>query len=346
MEKIIFIEIVEKDIWETFISVHPEANFLHSWYWGEFHSALGKKIHRIGAYRTDSQGTQSLVGVMLMIIEEAKRGRHILVPAGPICDWGDGELLQAMVREMQRIAKLEKAVFVRVRPELPDTKEIQKLFKELGFITAPTHLHAELTSVVDLTPSLDDILKNMRKQTRAEIRKAEKENVQVSTTTDPKAIRGFYDREVLTARRQGFVPFSYEFLFQQFKIFTQAGLAKLYTATHDGEVLAEAFVIFYGNQSAYHYGVSTDLGRKYPGAYAVQWQIMQDAKALGMTKHNLWGVAPVGKTKHRFYPISIFKRGFGGQDFAYVHARDLVISPVRYISCYCVEYIRNLRRGL
>lgn len=336
-----FKQIIDKDTWESFIAKSPEANFLQSWHWGEFHRALGKKIHRVGVFRGGV-----LVGVFLMIVEEAKRGRHILVPAGPICDWGDADLVRAIVVEMRRIAKLEKAVFVRVRPELPDTKEVQVLFKQLGFLSAPTHLHAELTSVVDLTPSLEDILKNMRKQTRAEIKKAEKNNVVVTTTTDPGAIRGFYEREVLTARRQGFVPFSYSFLHEQFKIFADAGLATLYTATHEGEVLAEAFIIFYGKQSAYHYGVSTDLGRTYPGAYALQWRIMQDAKTRGMTKHNLWGVAPVGATKHRFHPISIFKRGFGGTDFAYIHARDLVIDPLRYAISYTVEHVRNVRRGL
>lgn len=338
---ITFRKITEKDVWENFIAKFPETNFLQSWYWGEFHRALGKQIHRIGAFR-DSE----LVGAFLMIVEEAKRGRHMLVPAGPICDWRDQILLADIVQEIRRIAKIEKAVFVRVRPELPDTKEIQQLFKQLGFVSAPTHLHAELTSVIDLSPSLDDILKNMRKQTRAEIKKAEKNNVQVETTTNPEAIRGFYEREVVTAKRQGFVPFSYTFLYEQFKVFSEAGLATLYTATHNGEVLAEAFVIFYGTQSAYHYGVSTDLGRAYPGAYAIQWQIMQDAKARGMRRHNLWGVAPPGATKHRFYPISIFKRGFGGTDFAYIHARDLVVRPLRYLVCYCIEFVRNKRRGL
>ena len=29
----------DEKVWEDFLGLHPEANFLQSWYWGEFHKA-------------------------------------------------------------------------------------------------------------------------------------------------------------------------------------------------------------------------------------------------------------------------------------------------------------------
>ena len=81
-------EIRDKNVWEGFLTSHPEASFLQSWYWGDFYLALGNKIKRIGFYK-DGQ----LVGVMLSIVEEAKRARYLTVPGGPIIDWANKALI-------------------------------------------------------------------------------------------------------------------------------------------------------------------------------------------------------------------------------------------------------------
>lgn len=341
MEKITFKEIKDKVTWETFVKSRPESNFLQSWYWGDFHIALGSKVYREGIF-----SGEGLVGVMLCIVENARRGRHIIVPAGPLIDWDNRVLSLAVVDRLREIGKEENAVFVRVRPQLPESTESRSIFKSLGFVSAPTHLHAELTSELSLLPTPDELLMNMRKQTRYEIKKSEKLGIEISETTDPEFIKSFYELQLYTAKRQDFVPFSYMFLYEQFKVFANAGLAKLYTAKYEGKTLAQAFVIFYGHEAAYHYGASTDLGREYPGAYALQWKIINDAKNAGMKTYNLWGVAGVEDKTHRFYPISIFKRGFGGVDTAYLHASDLIINPARYVVAYLIEYIRKLRRHL
>src|SRR3972149_11791085 len=79
-----------KSEWEDFIAKHPEANFLHSWYWGEFQEKIGRKIIRTGFYLpAGRQGSNTkLVGVMLVIVEPAKRAKYLVVPGGPILDWG------------------------------------------------------------------------------------------------------------------------------------------------------------------------------------------------------------------------------------------------------------------
>ena len=66
MAEVRVIEIFDKNTWESFILKHPEANFLHSWYWGEFQKKLGRKIVRSGFYLSGK-----LLGIMLVIVEEA-----------------------------------------------------------------------------------------------------------------------------------------------------------------------------------------------------------------------------------------------------------------------------------
>ena len=262
----------EKD-WENFLNLHSEANFLQSWNWGKFHESLGKKVYRSGFYREGN-----LTGLMLSIVENAKRGRYLTVPAGPIIDWRDPDQVTAYISEIQRIAKIENCAFVRVRPQLQSNEFSKTLFKTHGFINAPMHLHAELTSQLDITLTEEELMANMRKTTRYEIRKANTLGINITSTDNTAGLKEFYDLQIETSRRQNFVPFSYKFLEEQFKVFAETKNVLLYTAKFDGKLLAQAYIIFYGAEAAYHYGASTEEGRKFPGAYLIQWEAIKEAK--------------------------------------------------------------------
>ena len=73
--------ITTKQEWENFLTSHPEANFLQSWNWGVFNQALGKKVHYLGFYQQ-----QQLIGVALLITEQAKRGKYLTLAGGPILE--------------------------------------------------------------------------------------------------------------------------------------------------------------------------------------------------------------------------------------------------------------------
>lgn len=334
--------ITSSEIWEGFIHTHPEANFLQSWLWGDFNERLGREVYRHGFYESGK-----LVGVMLGIVEPARRGRYLTVPGGPIIDWDNRELVYAVVAEMKKIAASARCVFVRVRPQIKENETNSKLFESFGFRRAKMHLHAELTSQLDITRNEEEIKNEFRKNTRYELKQAKKRGIKISSSTDPETVDEFYNLQLETAKRHGFVPYGHKFLKEQFKVFGDAGKALMYRAeTSDGKLIALAFVIFYNQEAAYHYGASTELGRKEPGAYAIQWEAIREAKRRGLSRYNFWGVVLPEQTTHRFYGVSVFKRGFKGDDVEYLHARDLVVNKLKYLPNLAVETIRKRRRHL
>lgn len=338
--------------WEGLLKTHPEANFLQSWFWGEFYQNLGKKIHRDGFFINNN-----LAGVMLSIVETAKRGKYLTVPGGPIISWQDQALVKLAFARIKKVALENDCVFARVRPQLEDNEFSRALFKAHGFTPSPMHLHAETTSQLDITLPEKNLLANMRKTTRYEIKKALSENIKIQTTDNPEAIGPFYQLQLQTAQRQGFVPFSFEYLYQQFKVFASNKKALLFSAysyaasgaasyaasgaDSGRKLLAQAFIIFYNQEAVYHYGASTDQGRKYPGAYAIQWEAILEAKKRGIKRYNFWGVSKENDTTHRFHGVSVFKRGFAGKDINYLHAQDLIISRPRYLINFIVETLRK-----
>lgn len=335
-------QVHDKNEWEDFISKQDDANFLQSWYWGEFHIRLHKTVERVGLF----QSKNNLVGVMLCVVEAARRGRYMTCAGGPLIDWNNKEQVAAAVRGLKEVAKRHDCAFVRIRPQSLFTPGVKESIAAAGFKKAPMHLSADLTNQLDLSPSEDELMANMRKTTRYEIRRAVREEIRVKTSLNVDDLREFYAIQVETAKRQGFVPFSYEFLSEQFSVFSEAGSALLYKAYKDKTLLAEAIVIFYRNEAVYHYGASTDEGRKHPGAYIIQWEAIKEAKKRGMKRYNFWGVVPLTETEHRFFGVSIFKRGFGGHEVQYVPAQDLVIDPLRYSLNAAVETVRRKVRKL
>lgn len=339
MAQITLREASNKMEWEKFMALHPDGNFLQSWNWGLFHENLGKIIRRIGFFKE-----KKLVGVILCIVEKAKRATYLTVPGGPIINWGDKNQVKLFKEIIEKIANEENCSFVRVRPQILENEKNKKLFENLGFKIAPMHLHAELTRQLDLTKSEAELLSDMRKTTRHEIKKAQNLGIKITKSKNSADIDDFYKLQKETAQRQKFVEFDKKFLKEQFSIFAKDDQVILYTVWLGSKKLAQALIIFYGKEAAYHYGASTLLGRKYPGAYLIQWEAFKEAKKRGMRRYNLWGVSPEADLNHRFYGVSVFKRGFGGEDVEYSHARDLIINPIAYKLNWAIETIRKKSR--
>lgn len=338
-------QVTDKKEWDVCLKTHPEANFLQSWEWGAFHERIGHTIERTGFYQDNT-----LVGVMLSVVEPAKRGRYVTVPGGPIIDWksiveeGFKPSYSIITQTLQAIGKKHRCVFVRVRPQLLNNDESREMFKTMGFILAPIHLHAQLTLQLDLTKSEEELMMDMRKNTRYALRKALSGDIKVEKTTDPASIQAFYELQRETAQRQKFVPFSYSYLHEQFTVFAVENMAYLYSSYHQNKLLAQAFIIFYGDEAVYHYGASTQAGREYPGAYILQWEAIQEAKRRGMKRYNFWGITHEHEKNHRFYGLSIFKRGFGGEEVEYLPAQDLILNKPLYLINTSIEQLRKKMR--
>lgn len=322
------------ETWSKIQQNYPEANFLQSPEWAKMNELIGHEVN-IESF--------SDVAWCLMIVKNAKRGRYLEIPGGPLLDWNDQALAHRLFALIEKYAKAKKCVFVRVRPQLKST-EIQKL-NHLKLKKAPMHLHAEHTVMIDLTHSEEDLLKNLRRQTRYEVRRAEKLGITVERGSDKKRFEEFQSVQAATALRQHFVPPDLETLLAEHEAFGKN--AQIYIArTAEGEPIAYGLILIGGREAAYFEAASTELNYKLPGAYALQWQVIRDLKQQGIERYNLWGIAPPGQKKHRYAGVTTFKTGFGGEVVEFVPAQDLIISRSRYLKDWLIETVRKKKRHL
>ncbi len=323
--------------WDDFVTSHPEANFLQSWDFYEFHQSRGNEVVRRIA--VDEQG--EIIAAYAGVVEAAKRGRHLAIAGGPILDWENLKLVEAIFQDMRAQGEAQNCVFVRVRPQLERSESSLKLMQSLGAKPAPMYLSVEFAGVLDLNKSEEEILTGMRQRSRRALRKAAKNGITVEKSTNPEDIHEFYQIQMQTAGRHGFVAFSEDFLLKQFTALAKNGEAVLYSAKYQGETLAQNFMIFYGNEASYHYGVSSELGTKLSGAPLLHMEAMRDARKRGIKRYNFWGIVEEDEVHHRFYGVSCFKRGFGVTELKYVPAHDLVLKPGKYAVTKVIENIRK-----
>ncbi|MBQ3320933.1 peptidoglycan bridge formation glycyltransferase FemA/FemB family protein [Candidatus Saccharibacteria bacterium] len=322
--------------WSEIIERFPEANFLQSPAYAKMNEILGAKT-----IVSDFGG----LGHALMIIRDAKRGRYLEIPCGPLIDWGDKKAIKKALDEISEVAEREKCVFARLRPQLLATSKNTELLESLGLKESPMHLAAEHTVMIDLTKDEGILLSNMRRQTRYEVRRAEKLGIKVFKDNSEEIFREFHKVQVETAKRQNFIPPDIKTLLAEREAFK--GEIDIYVAeTSEGERIAYGLVIRDGHEGDYYEAASTLLNRKLPGAYALLWRAMRDLKEEGHERFNLWGIAPKGNPNHRYAGVTTFKTGFGGEVVEYVSAHDLIISKVGYLKNLVVEKARKKRRHL
>ena len=322
--------------WQQVVEKYPEANLLQSPEYGKMNEILGAKVI------TEDFGNEQYA---LMIVRNAKRGRYLEIPCGPLINWQDRESTKKVFGKIKSIARREKCVFVRIRPQLLATPENLELLAGLGLKRSPMHLAAEHTVIIDLTKTTEELLASMRRQTRYEVRRAEKQEIKVIKDNSEAIFKEFHKVQAETAKRQGFIPPSLETLMAERTAFGEN--IDIYAAkTADGKEIAYGMIIGCGKEADYYEAASTELNRKLPGAYALLWQAMQDLKAAGYERFNLWGIAPAGQPNHRYAGVTTFKTGFGGEIIEYVPAHDLIISKMGYLKDYVVETLRKKKRHL
>lgn len=321
--------------WQKVTQKHPEANFLQSPAWGETNRLIH---HRVFLLRKPDVWC-------LMIVKNAKRGRYLEIPGGPLLDWQDYIAASETFSRIRELAKRENCVFVRFRPQLRQSDMNQALIAPAGARKAPMHLHAEHTVILDLTKPEAELLADMRRQTRYEVRRQAKFGITVEYSNSEAMFREFHQVQTETALRQNFVPPSLETLLAERTAFGDH--ATIYLARSDqGEPIAYGLVLTSGLEAEYFEAASTDLGRKLPGAYALQWQIIRDLKSQGFERYNLWGIAPLGQEHHRYAGVTTFKTGFGGEIVEFLPAEDIVIKRCRYLLNLAIEKLRKKARHL
>lgn len=233
--------------------------------------------------------------------------------------------------DLDKLAIQQKAVYARY--EHPYLKsDNHKLHKNLK--DAHAHYQPEVTLVIDLTKSEQEILAQMKQKGRYNIKIAQKNNVKIIESKDAtefyKILKQTWERDKFKGHLQDFYQ----------KMIDMVDGAKLYYAEFEGEIIAGIIVTFYKDTATYYYGASSNKHRNVMAPYLLQWHAIQAAKAKGCKFYDLLGIAPEGAKNHPWQGVTEFKRKFGGEVVEYAHAKERIYKPFWY---WVMRIIKKLR---
>jgi peptidoglycan pentaglycine glycine transferase (the first glycine) len=325
------------ETWNSFVGASPTGHLLQAWQWGQLKAAFGWQAERVGV----EDGGRLVAGVQVLFRSLLPSFPYLAiayVPKGPILDFGNQEISEALLSAIHRLAHQKRAILLKIEPELPHSPALARQLQACGFRPSQQTIQPRSTIHIDLRAELDEILARMKSKTRYNVRLAGRREVLVREgTADDLPL--FHRLIALTGRRDGFAVHSREYYETAYRLFVPSGLARLLLATYQDKVIAGLMVFAFGQRAWYMYGASSDRERNRMPNHLLQWQAIRWAKAQGCLAYDLWGIPDeVGKEPEKYkrtvtdrqsglWGVYRFKQGFGGQVVRYVGAYDYVYRP-------------------
>jgi peptidoglycan pentaglycine glycine transferase (the first glycine) len=276
-------EEVENPQWDQFVAGHPGGDHVQTNLWARLKNTQGWKATRLIVY----DGERIAAGAQ-MLYRRTTMGCFGYVVKGPLFadeNLGLTELVMAELREAQREHRIH---FLAVQPAITDTQMEARLI-DWEYDASPIEVASTATLCLDLTPSTDDLLAAMRRETRYGIRRSAREGITVRMGT-----RGdlpiFLDLLGYTGERQGFSTYPLDYYQQMWDLFAPPGYLQLFIAEYEDEPVSAATVIAFGSTViGKQRGWSGQHSKRRPNE-GLDWAMIQWAKAQGYRSFDLGGV--------------------------------------------------------
>ena len=315
--------------WDRFVETVPESGFMQSSAWARFRSRVGFEHFAVTIKDGDAIVGGALVGKWFYDPQHC----FYYVQDGPVLPTDEkaaAEVFAAVLDSVERHRAAEEATVshLRIEPRWQRLLDCVRGFDLPGF--SDRFREPRDTLCIDLRPSEDQILAQMRPKGRYNIRVARRHGVSVVEDNSPQGLADFIRIQRRTAVRQGIDAKPPSYFRDMFDELGAQSAVSLFFAEYRGRRLATAWVVRFGQRATYFFGGSLLLHRRVMAPYLMHFEAMRSVKAAGCQSYDLWGVSPPDQPWHAWQQISEFKRKFGGAEVRLVPTLDHVYDAAAY----------------
>lgn len=264
-------------------------------------------------------------------------GTFAYASRGPVVDPTNVSLVKTMVDEA--IEQLPKDTFLlRIDPEVFDDQQLATAYVDAGFIIRKTEqndIHYNIQPRRNVVLSYqginnpEELILHFKSDYRNQIRRAEKEGVQVTYGTDHQYIDQFFELYLKMAESQNITHRPIEYFYRMSDLWQDRDdLFRIYIATLNQQPIAAGIGFAYGDEIWYMYAGSDRQFAKYYGPYAVQWQMINWGLESGKAEYDFGGVTSFSNDDGLY----LFKHGFAYHDqpAEYLGEIDKVLDADKY----------------
>lgn len=328
-------------IWGQALARLPIAHALQSWAWGAFKSRWEWSATRYTL--TVAENSSNPLAAAQVLKRNVPRLPFCIlyVPKGPTLDYNDKPLRSRVLAELEKMARREKAIFIKIDPEVvrywgvekerpnPRGAQFVEELQKRGWRFSDDQIQFRNTVEMDLTRSEEDLLAAMKPKTRYNIRLAERKGIVVraGNPADFPLIAQMYTE---TAVRDNFTIRPIAYYLDAWQTFHDAGMCQPLIAEFEGTPIAAVILIRFGDKVIYMYGASTHRERKRMPNYLLQWEAIRWAKAQGCTTYDFWGAPTTFDETDALWGVWRFKAGFNAEVVHTIGAWDYAARPFWY----------------
>lgn len=344
------IEISNRKSWDDLLATLPDPHALQSWDWGEFKGRWGWEPVRL-AWETPD-GTPLAAAQILKRRIEKTPWCMLYLPKGPVWDYTDLTLVERVSADLEAYARREKAIFVKIDPDVPIAfgaedsgvhllgERVETLLTQRGWQFSSQQIQFKNTVILDLNRPEAAMLAAMKPKWRYNIRLAARKGVAIRRGTEVD-LESFYRLYATTSRRDGFLIRPQAYYLDVWRQFPAANRATLLLADIDGEAVAGLILFHFGQTAWYMYGASDDAHRNLMPNHLLQWEAIKTAQSLGCTRYDMWGAPDTFDESDSMWGVYKFKTGFGGVTRQGLGAFDYPVNKFIYAA-----YVRFLPKLL
>jgi lipid II:glycine glycyltransferase (peptidoglycan interpeptide bridge formation enzyme) len=341
------ISVTDPVVWNHALLSLPNPHVLQTWSWGQFKARHGWLSTPL---LFEEEGCTVAAALVLQRRISRLPVSVLYVPRGPALNWMDTQLAGRVLEALGQLARQRRALFVKIDPDIyyPDDvpgfsprpacgPEIAQLLEDQGWRFSAEQIQFRNTVLLDLHPSEEELLADMKQKTRYNVRLAARRGVRIRAI-DAKDLAGldqalelFYRLYAETAQRDGFVIRPPDYYYDVWATFLSEGLAFLLLADFEGETVAGIMLFTFGPTAWYMYGASSDRHRKQMPNYLLQWEAIRRAQAAGSTLYDMWGAPDVLDESDPMWGVVRFKLGLGGEIARGLGAWDFPVNRGAYM---------------
>jgi lipid II:glycine glycyltransferase (peptidoglycan interpeptide bridge formation enzyme) len=299
--------------WAWMLDLFDDANIYQTWSYGAVRWGIENLSHLV-LKRNDE-----VVGIaQLRIVRPTslKFGMAYL-RWGPICQRRGSELepevLTRMADALYDEYVIKRKLLLQILPNAFVGSRRAEIVRSAfsNFMQEPTTpANTYRTFVLDLSPSLEELRRNLDKKWRNQLTRAEKNGLNVVASNGMDQYETFCTMYRQMRNRKAFETTVDVEEFERIQAeLPESQRMQILICEHQGKPVAGVVASAIGDSAIYMLGATSDEGLDAKGSYLLQWTFVEWLKANGVKWYDLGGIDP-GKNPGVYH----FKKGFSGSD--------------------------------
>lgn len=289
-----------------------------------------------------------IVAGIVILIKKIMGYSLFYAQEGPICDLEDYDLVEKLMKEVDKVAKEKNAFVLAFDPDFRVNSTVRQKYISMGYKVTSDKDDYKQSSIMQpiydfelefKDRTLDEVLNSFNSKTRYNIRLAERKGVKVEYGRDEELVKRFYKLHQITCERSKIAIREYEYYKNLVDV--MGDKIRVYIASHEDDDLFGGICISSGIETFYVYGGSSNIKRNYMASEKTLFEMIRWGIENKTEKFNFGGFMHKDETSGLYR----FKVKFTGEE-GLVRKIGLIEKPYKPFIYFMYKHVLPIRNNL